>query len=94
MKIAVIGSGGWGLAMAKCMAEKGHAVTVWSHKAETTAMLREKRCNPKLLKGITMPERIGFTDDIGWVAGGPIVGVAVPSFAGCDTARMMKPHLA
>ena len=94
MKIAVIGSGGWGLAMAKCMAEKGHAVTVWSHKAETTAMLREKRCNPKLLKGITMPERIGFTDDIGCVAGCSIVVVAVPSFAVCDTARMMKPHLA
>ena len=94
MKIAVIGSGGWGLAMAKCMAEKGHAVTVLSHKAETTAMLREKRCNPKLLKGITMPERIGFTDDIGCVAGCSIVVVAVPSFAVCDTARMMKPHLA
>ena len=94
MKIAVIGSGGWGLAMAKCMAEKGHAVTVWSHRAETTAMLRENRCNPKLLKGIAMPESIVFTDDMGCVAGCPIVVVAVPSFAVCDTARMMKSHLA
>ena len=94
MKIAVIGSGGWGLAMAKCMAEKGHTVTVWSHRAETTAMLRENRCNPKLLKGIAMPESIAFTDDMGCVAGCPIVVVAVPSFAVCDTARRMKSHLA
>ena len=94
MKIAVIGSGGWGLAMAKSMAEKGHAVTVWSHRTETTAMLRENRCNPKLLKGVSMPESIDFTDDIGCVAGCPIVVVAVPSFAVCETARMMKPHLA
>ena len=94
MKISVIGSGGWGLAMAKCMAEKGHGITVWSHKAETTAMLRKERCNPKLLKGIAMPESIEFTDDIGCVSGCPIVVVAVPSFAVCDTARMMKPYLA
>ena len=94
MKIAVIGSGGWGLAMAKAMAEKGHAVTVWSHRTETTAMLRENRCNPKLLKGVSMPESIDFTDDIGCVAGCPIVVVAVPSFAVCETARLMKPHLA
>lgn len=94
MKISVIGSGGWGLAMAKCMAEKGHGITVWSHKTETTAMLRKERCNPKLLKGIAMPESIEFTDDIGCVSGCPIVVVAVPSFAVCDTARMMKPYLA
>ena len=93
MKIAVIGSGGWGLAMAKCMAEKGHGLTVWSHKPETTAMLREKRCNPKLLKGVAMPESIVFTDDIGCVADCPIVVVAVPSYAVCDTARKMKPYL-
>ena len=93
MKIAVIGSGGWGLAMAKCMAEKGHVLTVWSHRPETTAMLRENRCNPKLLKGVAMPESIVFTDDIGCVSGCPIVVVAVPSFAVCDTARKMKPYL-
>ena len=94
MKIAVIGSGGWGLAMAKCMAEQGHELMVWSHKPETTAMLRENRGNPKLLRGVAIPEGIDFTDDIGCVAGCPIVVVAVPSFAVCETARKMKPHLA
>lgn len=94
MKIAVLGSGGWGLAMAKSMAESGHEVWVWSHKPETTAMLREHRCNPKLLKGITLPERIVFTDDIGCAAGCPIVVVAVPSFAVCETAQKLAPILA
>ena len=93
MKISVIGSGGWGLAVAKSAAESGHDVSVWSHKPETTAMLRENRCNPKLLKGITMPESILFTDDIGCVADCPIVVVAVPSFAVCDTARKLAPVL-
>ena len=93
MKIAVIGSGGWGLAMAKCMAEKGHAIAVWSHKPETTAMLREKRCNPKLLRGVAMPEDIAFTDDLSCVRDCPIVVVAVPSFAVAETAKKLSPHL-
>ena len=41
MNITVAGSGGWGLAMAKLLAEKGHAVSVWSHRPETTRLLRE-----------------------------------------------------
>ena len=93
MKIAVIGSGGWGLAVAKSAAESGHEVAVWSHRPETTAMLRENRCNPKLLKGITMPESVLFTDALDCVTGCPIVVVAVPSFAVCDTARKLAPIL-
>ena len=93
MKIAVIGSGGWGLAMAKCMVEAGHSLSVWSHKPETTAMLREKRCNPKLLRGIAMPEGIAFTDDLSCVQGCPIVVLAVPSFAVCETAQKLSPLL-
>lgn len=93
MNIAVLGSGGWGLAVAKCMAEKGHAVTVWSHRPQTTAMLRETRCNPKLLSGVALPESIAFTDAIGCAAGCPLVVVAVPSFAVCETARRLAPHL-
>ena len=93
MNIAVIGSGGWGLAMAKCMAERGHAVAVWSHKPETTAMLREHRCNPRLLRGVAMPESIRFTDDLTCAQGCPIVVIAVPSFAVAETARKLAPIL-
>ncbi len=93
MKIAVLGSGGWGLAMAKCMAERGHDIRVWSHRPETTAMLQKDRCNPRLLRGVAMPDRVDFTDDIGCVTGCPIVVVAVPSFAVCQTAKKIGPHL-
>ena len=30
MKVAVIGSGGWGIAAAKLLCENGHDVTLWS----------------------------------------------------------------
>ena len=31
MKIAVLGSGGWGTALAMLLAENGHTVTLWSY---------------------------------------------------------------
>ena len=93
MKITVVGSGGWGLAMAKLLAEKEHSVTVWSHKAETTRQLREQRCNPKLLSGVTMPESIDFTDTLENTGESPIIVMATPSYAVAETAEKLRPYL-
>ena len=93
MKIAVMGSGGWGLAMAKCMAQKGHAVSVWSHRPETTARLSRDRCDPRLLRGVALPETVFFTDDPAAARSCPIVVVATPSFAVAQTGRLLAPVL-
>ena len=93
MNITVAGSGGWGLAMAKLLAEKGHAVSVWSHRPETTRLLREKRCNPKLLSGVTLPEPIDFTDRLDGAGESPIVVLATPSYAVAETAEKLRPFL-
>ena len=93
MNITVAGSGGWGLAMAKLLAEKGHAVSVWSHRPETTRLLREKRCNPKLLSGVTLPEHIDFTDRLDGAGSSPIVVLATPSYAVAETAERLRPFL-
>ena len=34
MKITVVGSGGWGTALALLLVENGHDVTLWSHRPE------------------------------------------------------------
>ena len=55
MKAMVLGSGGWGTALALLLCDNGHAVTLWSHdpkKAETMCAARE---NP-LLPGVSLPE--------------------------------------
>lgn len=90
MKLAVLGSGGWGLAMSKLLAEKGHDVSVWSHRPETTALLKKDRCSPRVLPGVTLPENIMFTDDIACAAGRPIVILATPSYAVAETARRLR----
>ena len=40
MKIAVMGSGGWGTALAMVLLENGHDVTLWSYTQEESAVLR------------------------------------------------------
>ena len=89
MKIAVMGSGGWGTALALVLLENGHEVTLWSYREEESAILREKRENP-MLKGVPLPETMGLTTDMGAVKGCGAVVMATPSFAVRATAAKLK----
>ena len=40
MKITVLGSGGWGTALALVLLENGHDVTLWSYTQEESDVLR------------------------------------------------------
>lgn len=93
MKIIVVGSGGWGLAMAKILAKKGHTVTVWSHRPETTALLQREHGNQKLLPGVILPESIRFTDALSEAGGAELVILATPSYAVGETAEKLAPYL-
>ncbi|MCI8526245.1 MAG: NAD(P)-dependent glycerol-3-phosphate dehydrogenase [Oscillospiraceae bacterium] len=91
MEIAVIGSGGWGTALAKLLSENGHAVTLWSFLPEEAAQLQRTRENP-LLPGVRLPE-LAFTSDPACAAGKPVVVMASPSFAARSTAELVGPYL-
>ena len=89
MKITVVGSGGWGTALALLLLENGNDVTLWSyHQAESDAM-REKRESP-MLKGVPLPEELKFTTDLAAVKGCRLVVLATPSFAVRTTAAKLK----
>ena len=62
MKVAVMGSGGWGTALALVLLENGHDVSLWSYQEEESRVLRENRENP-MLKGVALPERLKLTSD-------------------------------
>ena len=86
MKIAVMGSGGWGTALALVLLENGHDVTLWSYREEESAILREKRENP-MLKGVPLPDGLALTSDRECVKNCKVVVLATPSFAVRTTAR-------
>ncbi|MDD3165558.1 MAG: NAD(P)-dependent glycerol-3-phosphate dehydrogenase [Oscillospiraceae bacterium] len=91
MDIAVVGSGGWGTALALVLHENGHHVTLWSFTEEESRNLAERRENP-LLKGVTLPD-MTFTSDPACVRGKKLVVMASPSFAARSTALLVRPYL-
>lgn len=90
VKVTVLGSGGWGMALALCANDNGCKVTLWSPFEQEVQMLKTKRTNEKLLKGIFIPEEIDITSDLSVVEGGTITIIAVPSTAVREVARKLK----
>ena len=92
MKAVVLGTGGWGTALALVLADNGHDVTLWSRtpaKAEEMARTRE---NP-LLKGVPLPESLAVTGDLDCLEGADLVVSAPPSFAVRETGKKSAPYL-
>ena len=54
MKAAVIGSGGWGTALAIALYRNGHDTVLWSHNPQKAELVQQTRENP-MLPGITLP---------------------------------------
>lgn len=92
MNITVVGSGGWGTALACLLHNNGHQVTIWSFAQSEIDYIREHHENA-LLKGVVIPEEIGLTADISDVKGKKLIVSAVPSFAVRSTAQKMAPYL-
>ena len=89
-KITVLGSGGWGMALALTAFQNGCDVTLWSPFKEEVELLREKRTNEKLLKDIFLPQEIKITDDLASVEGDTITIIAVPSIAVREVANKLS----
>jgi len=80
-KIAVLGAGAWGTALARLLAERSR-VALWTWQAEHARELVSDRENRAFLPGYTLSEQVSPTADIALaVADAGIVVVAVPSDA-------------
>jgi glycerol-3-phosphate dehydrogenase (NAD(P)+) len=89
-KIAVLGSGGWGTAIAVMTSKYNEKVFLWSLFNEEIEEIKKNGENVKLLKDIKIPKEIILTSDINCVKDADVVVLAVPSFATRATARLLK----
>ena len=92
MKIAVVGSGGWGTALALVLCRNGHDTVLWSHNPQKAEELRLTRENP-MLKGVLLPPELEISSDPSCVAGSRLVVIASPSFALRSVCRTVAPYL-
>ena len=58
MKIAVIGAGSWGTALAQVLAGNGHDVGLWARKPEVASAINADHRNPRYLGDVTLSGRI------------------------------------
>lgn len=92
MKVAVVGSGAWGTALAVHLCNNGHDVTMWTFETELIEKMRTDRKNPRLPNAI-LPGGMQISDDYACVSGCKIVVVACPSFPIRSVCRGIAPHL-
>lgn len=64
MKIAVIGAGSWGTALADHLARRKHAVALWAYEPEVAAGIRDRRENTLFLPGCPLHDGIRATTDM------------------------------
>ena len=93
-QIAVLGSGGWGTALAAHLARIGHDVRLWGRDADLIATLERTRVNDIYLPGIELPPGVTPVSELARaVRGAAIVVSAVPSHGMRDVARRMAGSL-
>ena len=91
--VGILGTGTWGVALGRLLANNGHAVTMWSALPEELEELRQNR-SQKNLPGVAIPETIRFTAELAEVCGGKdLIVFAVPSVYVRATARKAKPFI-
>ena len=93
-RIAVIGAGAFGTALASVAAAGGGDVTLIGRDAAAVDLMRTARRNEKALPGITLPSALAFSADARAIRGAGIVLFAMPSQAQRDAARSLAPLLA
>ncbi len=94
MKITVIGTGGWGTALAVLLHGNGHAVTLWGRLAEEVDPIRADRENKAFLPGVKIPETILVTLDTAVaLRDAECVVLAVPSHGMRPICQKIGEHL-
>lgn len=93
--IAIIGAGAWGTALSMVAARKGgHRVRLWAFEKEVCESIQARRSNDAFLPGLTLPESIAVTRDVGEaVVGAEIVVSVMPSHHCRAVFRALAPHL-
>lgn len=57
-KVAILGAGSWGTALARVLSDNGHQVMLWGNNAEVLQEINEKHTNEKYLPGSKLPDAI------------------------------------
>ncbi|GGY02027.1 NAD(P)H-dependent glycerol-3-phosphate dehydrogenase [Paludibacterium paludis] len=81
MKLAILGAGAWGTALAMAFA-RHHDTILWGRNADHVAQMLAERCNRRYLPGQTFPESLSLTADLSVALNGAELVMIVTPIAG------------
>lgn len=89
-KMAVLGAGSWGTALAMVLADNSHQVKLWAHTKAHAESMQKNRKNEKYLPDITFPDGLEVVSDLQQaVNDAEAVIVVVPAKAVRDVCRQL-----
>ena len=93
-RIAVVGAGAWGTALAAVARRAGRDVTIWGRDPEVVRSLNEENRNNRYLPEIDLPSGMKATTDLGEALhGAEAVMLVTPSHTVRDISRAVAGHL-
>lgn len=89
-KVAVLGAGAWGTALAKLLADKGDPVSLYARRSELSLEINRERVNRQYLPSATLPPTLTATaDPEEALHGASMVVFVAPSHATRELARLV-----
>jgi glycerol-3-phosphate dehydrogenase (NAD(P)+) len=93
-RLAVIGGGSWGTALAIALGRRFERVRLWAYEREVVQSISDTRVNTVFLPGFTVPEQVEATGDLGFaLEDADIVLGVMPSHHARAVYGRMLPYL-
>jgi glycerol-3-phosphate dehydrogenase (NAD(P)+) len=94
VRIAVVGAGSWGTALAAVAADKGVDTVLWARREELAEAIASRHENPDYLSGVELPPSLQATHDLERALSSASIAVmGVPSHAFRSIFREVAPLL-
>jgi glycerol-3-phosphate dehydrogenase (NAD(P)+) len=93
MKVAVLGAGSWGTALASLLARNGHQTTLWGRNVAQVDSINTLHENTRYLPGIVLPENLKASTDLAaTVTDADLILVVTPSHAFGETVKALAAY--
>lgn len=94
MKIGILGTGAYGLALGNIIIDNNHELVMWTKFKKEKELLDTTRCNERAIKNFKIPEQIIFTNDLKEAVNDKdLIIIAIPAAYILELVDNLKPMI-